>query len=146
MHRIEGHALWLGHAGAGRAFQQLFDAGIQAVVQVAAEEPPPQTPRELICCHFPILDGIGNRLSLLSLAVSTVAVFLRLHVPALVSCGMGRSRSPSVAAAALAVVHGENPEAWLERISQHYPCDVSPGLWNELVVLVPSLRLEGLWV
>jgi protein-tyrosine phosphatase len=132
--------LKLGHAGEGRAFQQLFDAGIQAVVQVAAEEPPPQPPRDLICCHFPILDGAGNRLPLLSLAVTTVAGFVRLHVPALVSCGMGRSRSPAVAAAALAVVHQERPEAWLEQISDHYPCDVSPGLWNELVALVPSLR------
>jgi hypothetical protein len=140
MNQIEGQPLWLGHAGEGRAYQQLFDAGIQAVVQVAAEEMPPQTPRELICCHFPVLDGTGNRGALLSLAVTTVAGFLRRHWPTLVCCGMGMSRAPAIAAVALAIVHGDAPETWLERISQHHPSDVSPGLWNELVAIVPSLR------
>jgi hypothetical protein len=139
MNEIAGHLLWVGHAGDGRGFQQLFTAGIQGVVHVAAEELPPQAPRELICCHFPLLDGAGNRPQLLSLAVSTVAAFLRLHMPTLVCCGAGMSRSPAIAAAALAVVHQELPETWLERITQYHPSDVSPGLWNELVTVLPSL-------
>jgi hypothetical protein len=139
MNEIEGHLLWVGHAGDGRAFQQLFAAGIQVVVQVAAEEMPPQPPRDLICCHFPLLDGAGNRPQLLSLAISTVASVLRMRMPTLVCCGAGMSRSPAIAAAALAVVHGEAPEKWLERITRCHPSDVSPGLWNELVTLLPSL-------
>ena len=87
--------MWLGHAGEGRQYQQLFDANLQAVVQVAAEEMPPQPPRELICCHFPVLDGAGNPARMLSLVVSTLATFLRLHIPTLVCCSMGRSRAPA---------------------------------------------------
>jgi len=139
MNEIEGHLLWVGHAGDGRAFKQLYAAGIQAVVQVAAEELPPRPPRDLICCHFPLLDGAGNRPQLLCLAVSTLAALLRLHMPTLVCCGAGMSRSPSIAAAALAIVQGESPEACLVRISQYHPSDVSPGLWNELVAILPSL-------
>jgi hypothetical protein len=140
MNQIQGQPLWLGHAGEGRAYQQLFDAGIQAVVQVAAEEMAPQPPRELICCHFPVLDGAGNAVPLLSLVVSTLGTFLRLHLPTLVCCSMGSSRAPALAAVALAVVHGGPPETWLERITQQHPADVSPALWNDLVALTPSLR------
>jgi protein-tyrosine phosphatase len=140
MIQIEGQPLWLGHAGEGREYQQLYDAGIQAVVQVAAEELPAQAPRDLISCHFPVLDGTGNRGRLLFLVVTTLATFLRLHIPTLVCCSMGRSRAPALAAAALALVHQQPPEAWLERITQRHPADVSPGLWNDLVALLPSLR------
>src|SRR5437764_255159 len=40
MRQITPHSLWLGHAGDGTDFRRVFDLGIRAIVQVAAEEPP----------------------------------------------------------------------------------------------------------
>jgi protein-tyrosine phosphatase len=139
MVEIKDHLLWIGHAGDSRAFEQLFAAGVQAVVQVAAEELPPAMPRDLIFCHFPMLDGAGNRPEVLSLTLSTIIAFLRLQIPTLVCCGAGMSRSPALAAAALAVVHNESAGEWLERITTHHASDVSPGLWNQIIELIPSL-------
>jgi protein-tyrosine phosphatase len=132
MRQIPTHALWLGHAGDGRNSRLLLDSGIQAVVQLALEEEPLRLPREVILCRFPLLDGDGNDPRLLELAVTTVANFLEKKIPTLVCCGGGMSRSPAVAAAALAVVHQENPDDCLKRIAEHHPSDVMPGLWNDV--------------
>jgi protein-tyrosine phosphatase len=139
MNQIKPYALWIGHAGEGRDFRLIFDSGIQALVQLAAEELPPQPPRELICCHFPLLDGTGNSASLLSLAIETVAALLRTHVPTLVSCGAGMSRGPAVAAAALALVHREPPEECLERVVSYHPSDVLPGFWSDVTGILSGL-------
>jgi hypothetical protein len=133
MNQIHPFALWLGHAGDGRNVKLLLDSGIAAVVQLAAEEPVLQLPRELIYCHLPLLDGAGNDPRLLALAVHTVARCCTMQLPTLVCCGGGMSRSPVIAAAALAVVHKEPPEKWLKHITQGHGCDVTPGLWNEIV-------------
>src|SRR5687768_15879746 len=98
MEKIEPYALWLGHADDGRAFQSLFERGIQAVVQVAFEEPPIATPRELIYCRFPLLDGEGNPKPTIRAAVVTVVGLLTDRVPTLVCCGAGMSRTPVIAA------------------------------------------------
>ncbi len=110
MKQIHPHRLWLGHAGEGEAFRRLFDLGIEAVVQLAAEEPPLPLPRDLILCHFPLLDGVGNRPAVLSLAMDTTAALVRSRIPTLVCCGAGMSRSPAVAAAALTLAYGGLPE------------------------------------
>jgi hypothetical protein len=136
MNQIFPYPLWIGHSGQGRDFKRIFDAGIKALVQVAAEQPPPQPPRDLIVCHFPLLDGSGNRADLLFVAVSTVATLLKLHVPTLVCSGAGVSRAPAVAAIALATVHHEPAQECLQRLVQHHPSDVSPGFWSEVVALL----------
>jgi hypothetical protein len=136
MNQVIPYALWLGHSDEGRDFKRIYDAGIKALVQLAAEEPPPQPPRDLIVCHFPLLDGSGNRADLLFVAVSTVATLLKLHVPTLVCSGAGVSRAPAVAATALAMVHQEPAQEWLQRLVQHHPSDVSPGFWSEVVALL----------
>jgi protein-tyrosine phosphatase len=137
MIRISPDPLWIGHGGEGHDFARILDLGIEAVVELAVEEPPFPTRRELIACRFPLIDGTGNRPDLLVLAVRTVAALVASGVPTLVCCGGGLSRSPAVAAAALAVVHGESPAASLERVTAHHPSDVSPGFWAELVAAVP---------
>ncbi len=138
MTQVEPYPLWLGHKGEGDDFRQIFDKGIKAVIDLALEEPPTQPPRELVYGRFPLLDGAGNRGELLFLAVSTVATLLKMHVPLLVICGGGVSRSPAVAAAALAVVDGDAPEACLRRVAQQHRSDVSPGLWNEIVAVLAN--------
>src|SRR5438128_271779 len=110
MNQFVPHLLWLGHAGDGRDFRRLFDSGIKALIDLAMEEPPTQPPRELIYCRFPLLDGAGNDAQLLLLATQTVMALLQRHVPTLVCCANGMSRSPAIAAAALALLHDEAPE------------------------------------
>jgi protein-tyrosine phosphatase len=141
MQQLTPYALWLGHLGEGRNFQQLFDNGIKALVELAAEELPSQPPRELIYCRFPLLDGAGNDKTLLYLATSMVANLLERNLPTLVSCGSGLSRSPAIAAAALALVYQEPPEECLKQVGHQHRTDVSPGLWNQLVDLVDAARL-----
>jgi protein-tyrosine phosphatase len=140
MNQIQPHPLWVGHAGDGAAFRRLFDLGMEAVVQLSAEEPPLPLPRDLVLCHFPLIDGIGNRPALLSLAIETTAVLVRSRTPTLVCCGAGMSRSPAVAAAALTLAYGGPPEDWLRLVTEHHPSDVSPGLWDEVRRLLVNPR------
>jgi hypothetical protein len=76
------------------------------------------------------------------MALRTVAALVKGQVPTLLCCGAGMSRAPAVAAAALALAFGETPEDCLKRVVAHHRCDVSPGLWNEVIALLPSLRVH----
>jgi hypothetical protein len=135
MNQIKPHPVWIGHGGEGHDFGHIFDAGIEAVVELAIEEPSFPTRRDLISCHVPLLDGAGNRPELLALAVRTVASLLAAEIPTLVCCASGESRSLAIVAAALALIHHEPPEDWLRRVALHHPSDVSPGLWNDVSAL-----------
>lgn len=70
MHQIKPYSLWIGHAGDARDFEKAANCGIRAIVQLAMTEPPLQPPRELIYCRFPVLDGAGNDLDTLGLAIN----------------------------------------------------------------------------
>jgi protein-tyrosine phosphatase len=135
--QVTHHRLWLGHAGAGRDFKAVLDAGIEALVHLALEEPALQPPRELLYLRIPLIDGAGNRDDSLYLAIRTVADLLRRRVPTLVFCGAGMSRAPAVTAAALALVEQAPPEECLRRLAgEHHPTDVTPALWNEITELL----------
>jgi len=138
MNQIQPFPLWLGNAGDGRNFRLLLDAGIGAVVQLAAEEPVLQLPREIVYFRIPLVDGTGNDPKLIELAVRSVAYCYKLRVPTLVCCGAGMSRTPAVAATAMALSHSEAPEKWLEYLTKSHPFDVSPGFWNEIVGLLST--------
>ncbi len=133
VNRIVPDAVWVGHAGDGRAVREMFDLGIRAVVQLAAEELPAQLPRDFVFLRFPLLDGPGNDPDLVGLAVRTVAALLRGRVPTLVCCGAGVSRAPAVVAAALAAVRQSGPEECLRAVAACHPLDVSPGLWADVI-------------
>ncbi len=126
------YPLWVGHAGDGSQNRVLHELGIEAVVQVAAEEPPLSPPRSLMFHRFPLLDGSGNSPAVLRLAVETVAALIRLRVPTLVCCGMGLSRSPAIAAAGLALALREPADEVLRRLADCHPVDVSPAFWAEV--------------
>lgn len=132
MRRIEPYPLWLGNAGDLRTPSHFCDAEIRAVVDLAANEPFPQLPRDLLYCRFPLFDGEGNDLSLLRIAVRTVAEFLNAGIPTAVCCSNGLSRSPAVVAAAVAAVRGISPDEALILVASHAKHDVSPALWQEL--------------
>jgi protein-tyrosine phosphatase len=136
MRQIVPHNLWLGHAADAQDFKRIFDLGINALVQLAVEEPTLQPPRELIYCRFPLVDGPGNEPSLLSLAITTLANLLEKRKSVLVCCGAGLSRSPAIAAAALSMVFQESPDVCLKQVAEHHPADVAPGLWQEIKTLL----------
>ena len=132
------HLLWIGNADDAEDYRALFGAGIEALVQLAMEEPPARPPRELIYCRFPLLDGPGNSPKLLHLAVTTVAGLLRRHVPTLLCCRAGLSRSPTVAAAALSLFLRQPPEECLRRLTEQHPSDVAPALWDDVLQVLAS--------
>lgn len=132
MRQILPHSVWIGHAGDGHDAKAVLDAGIQAVVQLAAEEPPLAPPRDLIFCRFPLVDGSDNAPKLLSLSILTVVNLLEKHVPTLVCCGGGMSRAPAVVAAALSEIYQEKPDDCLKQIAEHQPHDVTPGFWDQV--------------
>jgi hypothetical protein len=119
-------------ASDGRNLQEVLDTGIRAIVQLAMEEPPLQPPRDLIFCRFPLLDGTGNDPVLLKLAIHAVATLQTNRIPTLVCCAGGMSRSPAIAAAALSAVEKKPLEECLEIVTEFYPADVLPGLWEEV--------------
>jgi hypothetical protein len=51
MHEIVPNQLWIGNAGDGRDAARLLEAGVAAVVNLAAEEPSPALPRGLSADH-----------------------------------------------------------------------------------------------
>jgi hypothetical protein len=139
MKQILPYQLWLGHAGDGRDFRQILDIGITAVIQLAEEEPALKPPRDFIYCRFPLQDGPGNSVETLCLAIDTVANLLTRQVPTLICCGAGMSRSPAVAAAAMARVQNVPPVECLKHVVACHPSDVSPGLWGEITRLMSLL-------
>jgi protein-tyrosine phosphatase len=105
---------------------------VQAVVDLAASEPPASFPRDIIYCRVPLCDGAENTAAVLQLAVSTTVALVRAKVPTLVACSMGMSRSPAVAAAALAEIENCRPDEVLTRIAKSGPLDVDTALWRDL--------------
>jgi protein-tyrosine phosphatase len=130
--QVAGYALWLGHVGNVRDLRGVLAAGVRAVVDLALNEPPAAITRELVYCRFPLTDGPGNPPWLLRLAVETLADLLRSGTPTLVYCSAGLSRSPALAAAAIAQVRGCLPAEGLAVVVQSGAADVSPGLWSEV--------------
>ena len=129
--------LWLGNAGDLRDPTVLDRQGIRAVVQVALEERPPQLPRELLCCHFPIVDG-ENEPSVVAVALEAAAALVRTATPTLICCGAGMSRSPAIAAGALAIATEADPDGCLMQIISGQPHDVSPALWSGILSYLHS--------
>jgi protein-tyrosine phosphatase len=131
MRRIDGHQLWIGTARDARDIKAVLDAGIEAVVDLAALCEPVKPTRELVYLRFPLVDGEGNPPWLVSAAVHAVAELVRLRVPTLVACDGGMSRSVVIAAAAMGPVH-VSPDEALRLIAATGPADVHPALWDEV--------------
>jgi hypothetical protein len=132
MRLVAGYPLWLGNVGDAWDLAGILAADIRAVVDLALNEKPVTLSRELVYCRFPLLDGAGNSPGLLRAAVQTVAMLFRCGIPTLVYCGAGMSRSPAVAAAALAQLSGCSLTDALSAVTAGGPADVSPALWAEL--------------
>ncbi|MEM7477012.1 MAG: dual specificity protein phosphatase [Planctomycetota bacterium] len=145
MHEIQTNLLWIGHAFDIRALDSqqpraLFEAGIEAVVDVAYEEAPAYLPRQLIYCRFPLNDGGGNEPAHLLQCVQTLGDFLSSGTRTLVACSAGMSRSPTIAAFALAKHLSQTPDEILVRIAEKRSLEIKPSLWSDVENIFAKLR------
>lgn len=138
MHEIIPQHLWLGNTGDLLKPATLEVAGIKAIVQVALAEQMPTLSRELLLAHFPIIDGSGNTRGMIVAALDLTASLIRSRTPTLICCSAGMSRSPSIAAGAMAIATGIDPHEALRRVIDGRPHDVSPGLWGAVCAVVAS--------
>ena len=132
MRQITGRLLWVGNPGDTLNVRGIIDAGIEAVVEVADNEPPATLPREIVRCRFPLSDGGDNSAWLLRLAADTVAAFLRARIPAIVCCSGGMNRSVCIAAAGLSIANGHQLDETLIEVIGSGPADVSPRFLAQL--------------
>lgn len=132
MRRVEGLPLWIGNARDARDLRLVHDVGIEAIVDLAVDEPPVQPTRELVYLRFPLIDGGGNPAWLLKSAVEAVSRLLRSDVPTLIACSGGMSRSLAIAAGAMVGLE-TTPEDALNRVRGDGPSDLHPELWQSLL-------------
>jgi len=50
------------------------------------------------------------------------------------------SRSPAIAAAALAMVYQETPDDCLKQVAGHFPADVAPAFWKDITDFLDGER------
>ena len=124
--------MWIGHAGDLNNPREILNQGVQAIIELADNEPMAILPRDLIRCRFPINDGAEERLWLLRLATETTAALFRAKVPVLVCCSSGMSRSVCIAAGALVIAERVPLKTAVSLIANEGPTDVSPILFNRL--------------
>lgn len=128
--------LWIGNVRDGRSHSTIIGSGIEAIVDLAVEETPATPPRELLHFRIPLVDGSGNAANRLQLAAQTVSWLLEASVPVLVACSAGMSRSPAIAAAALAQSQELSLENALRRVAESGSCDVSPTLLSDIAAAI----------
>ena len=130
MRTILPDQLWIGNAADTHNVSALYDAGVMAVVDLAREESISPLPREFLYFRIPLVDGSGNSHTSLTLALEITRSLLQKQIPFMVACGAGMSRSPAIAATALALHRGETPEEVLKEITTDKPHDVAPMFWS----------------
>lgn len=136
MREIIPQTLWIGNARDARNVKSVLDLGISAIIDLAMEEPPVTFPREIVYCRLPLVDGEENNPPVLQTAIETLVRFIEAEVPTLVACSGGMSRSPAIVAAALSKINATSFDEAIKQIASIGPCDVAPGLWNEIQTLL----------
>jgi len=132
MRNVVPNLLWIGNVLDVADLSPIFDAGIEAIVDLALNEKPAQLTRDLIYCRFPMNDGGGNSPQLLRAAINAVESLISKQIPTLVYCSAGMSRSLAITAVALARNRGVKPEETLVALASEQPHDVSPVLWGDI--------------
>ena len=140
MHKIHPNLLWIGHALDVREPRGLFDVGVSAVVDVAYEELPAQIPRQLIYCRFPLNDGGGNNPDTLLQTLRTATDLLWSGTRTLIACSAGMSRSPTIAAFALAYHLSVEPDDVIARIAEAKSLELKSELWANVRTAYNSLK------
>ncbi len=144
MRQVHGTSLWIGNAGDLRKPASIFHNGIEAVIDIAEEEPVASLPRSLIYFRLPLADDDTNMTWRVELAIETAANLLRRDVGTLIACSAGLSRSLCVAAGAIAVAQKIDANRALAEVIASGPADVSPGLWDQVASIVRALQVGDL--
>lgn len=132
MRQVRGYRLWIGNPSDTCSARAIIDAGVEAVIELADNEPGAQFPRQLVRGRFPLADGGENPTWLLLLAADTVAALLQANVPVLVCCSGGMNRSVCIAAAGIALAESRSLVESLMVVVEAGPADVSPMLLSQL--------------
>jgi hypothetical protein len=142
MRRVDDYwPLWVGNARDARDIRAVLDAGFRAVVDLAVDEPPLTVTRELLYLRFPLVDGEGNPLWLLSMAVRAVEDLLWHEIPTLVACSGGMSRALVIAAASIGRVSPPAPmDDYLRDLGERGAADVHPALWADVKRSIESVN------
>ena len=140
MQEIHPSQLWLGNVGDLRAPGDLFDVGIAAVVDLAAEEQCAALPRQLIYCRFPLTDGAGNESSTLLQSVQTLTDLLCSKTRTIVVCSAGMSRSPVIATFALASFLQCAPNQIVDQLAATRSLEINKALWDDVMGVWPGIR------
>lgn len=140
MREVLAGKLWIGNARDARDVRGVLSAGVTAVIDLAIEEPPAAFPRDMTYCRFPLLDGPDNPAARLRVAIVTAAELIRARIPTLIACSGGMSRSPAIAAAALARATGIDLQQALAEVLGTGPRDLAPGLWMDVETVFRELR------
>ena len=137
---VHSDLLFVGNAWDARDLQLLYDKEIVAIVDLALNEKPAQLGRDMIYCRFPLNDGDGNPDSTIALSIKTIVSLIRCNVKTLVACSAGMSRAPTIAAASIAMLRNDEPDAYLAEIIRTGPNDISPILWSNIKRVYNDIR------
>lgn len=139
MRRLADEPVWLGNVGDLRDERALHEAGIEAVVELAADEPMAELGRGFVRLRYPLVDNEGNDPARLRCCIRAVADLFRERIPTVVACSAGLSRTPAIVAAAWSLIRAILPDEALRELAASVPCDVSPALWAEIVAVTESM-------
>lgn len=140
MLNIPTTSLWLGNVADLRDIPAMHDCDVTAIIDLAMEEPLPQVPRTLNYCRFAVSDDGENDSATIRTAITSASCFLAGgHVTA-ICCNAGLSRSPTIAAAALAYVTTDSPQKCLKLVATVKQVDIKPALWNQVVGILEEIR------
>ncbi|MGE4003732.1 MAG: protein phosphatase [Planctomycetaceae bacterium] len=142
MRTVIPERLWIGNAG--DLSEPIIRAEPEdlAIVDLAIDEPVHPTFRDRLYLRIPLIDGSENSPERLRLAVRTVAALLLDQVPICLACSSGMSRSPAIAAYAMALVQKRKPEECLSMIREACGGDVMPVLWNDIADALAAEHVE----
>lgn len=139
MIRVPESRLLLGTSEDLKDIRTVLGEGISAIIDLGIEEPVPLLPRATNYCRLTLSDDGENDPATVAAAIRMAATFLAGDHDVLICCHAGLSRSPSVAAAALAITRGQSASHALCMLGGLKRTDVSAAFWNQVVTVLSTM-------
>ena len=144
MLNIPNTNVWLGNSVDLRDIPGMLNMGVTAIIDLAIEEPFPKMPRTTNYCRFALTDDGDNNPATVRAAILSASAFIQEgHVTA-ICCNAGLNRSPSIAAASLALITGKTPIQCIELLATVKHLDVNPALWNQIIGILSEIEAINL--
>lgn len=124
--------IWLANGLEVRDLELIGEMQIDAIVDLAYEEPPIASLKSRLTFRVPLIDGEGNNRTHIRLAVLTTTELIRSKTPFVIACSAGISRSPAILAAGLAMVDHCTVEEKLEFIKAKKRIGVSQAFLSDV--------------